>query len=46
MLRSIVITSEYADLDVPLPRGCGERLQQRHFPRLRRFSVDGQENPV
>jgi hypothetical protein len=47
-LRHIAVTSKYfpPDLPVPVPAGCGVRLRQRHFPALRRFTVDDEEHPV
>jgi hypothetical protein len=45
-LRHLAVTSEYSDLDVRVPGGCGVRLRQRHFPRLRRLTVDDEEYPV
>jgi hypothetical protein len=33
-LRHVVLSSH---IDVPVPGGCGVRLRQHHFPRLRRF---------
>jgi hypothetical protein len=51
-LRHVGITSKYYPQDlpvpvpVPVPDGCGMRLRQRHFPRLRRLTVDDEEHPV
>jgi hypothetical protein len=45
-LRHVAVTGEYPDRDVSVPRGCGVRLRERHFPRLRRLTVDDQEYPV
>jgi hypothetical protein len=45
-LRHVIVTSMCALLDVPVPDGCGVRLRQRHFPCLRRFTVDDEEYPV
>jgi hypothetical protein len=44
-LRHIAIISDYP-LDVPVPDGCGVRLRQCHFPRLRRLTVAHEEFPV
>jgi hypothetical protein len=32
--------------EVPVPDGCGVRLRQRHFPRLRRLIANDEEYPV
>jgi hypothetical protein len=45
-LRHLAVTSEESSLEVPLPGGCGVRLRQRHFPRLRRLTVGDTEYPV
>jgi hypothetical protein len=57
-LRQIAISSAYIPVagvhpaynmrepDVPVPDGCGVRLRQRHFPRLRRFTANDEEYPV
>jgi hypothetical protein len=45
-LRHVAFTRADSALDVPVPSGCGVRLRQRHFPRLRRLTVDGEEYPV
>jgi hypothetical protein len=51
-LRHVAITSKYypqnSPVPFPVPAGCGVRLRQRHFPRLRlrRLTVDDEEYPV
>jgi hypothetical protein len=46
-LRHVAITSSQdTALDGPVPDGCGVRLRQRHFPRLRRLTVKDEEYPV
>jgi hypothetical protein len=48
-LRHVAFTNECPPRvrqDVPVPNGCGVRLRQRHFPRLRRLTVDEEEYPV
>jgi hypothetical protein len=46
-LRHLAVSSETLPVDdVPVPRGCGVRLRQRHFPRLRRLTVGDTEYPV
>jgi hypothetical protein len=45
-LRHLAVTSEDSPLDVPVPRDCGVRLRQRHFPRLRRLTVGDRECSV
>jgi hypothetical protein len=44
MLRHIVVTM--SSLDVIVPAGCGVQLRQRHFPGLRRLTVDEEEYPA
>jgi hypothetical protein len=44
-LRHVAFTSECV-LDGSSPGGCGARLRQRHFPRLRRLTVAEEEYPV
>jgi hypothetical protein len=44
-LRHVVLVGlSHSPLDVP--DGCGARLRQRHFPRLRRLTMDDEEYPV
>jgi hypothetical protein len=43
-LRHVAIISKQSPLEVS--DGCGVRLRQRHFPRLRRFTIDDEEFPV
>jgi hypothetical protein len=43
-LRHLAVTSENSPLSVSAR--CGVRLRQRHFPRLRRFTVGDEEYPV
>jgi hypothetical protein len=45
-LRHFVVINWERHVDVPVPRGCGARLRQRHFPRLRRLTVDDEDYPV
>jgi hypothetical protein len=48
-LRHVVVSCEHSEsnhVDVPAPGGCGARLRQQHFPRLRRLTVDDEEYPV
>jgi hypothetical protein len=49
-LRRFRITSDDSilgvDAPVVVPSGCGVQLRQRHFPRLRRLTVDDEEYPV
>jgi hypothetical protein len=45
-LRHIAVTSTDPAMDVLVPRKCGARLRQLHFPRLRRLSVGHEEYPV
>jgi hypothetical protein len=48
-LRHVAVSGEHSPssrVDVPVPGRCGVRLRQRHFPRLRRLSVDDVEYPV
>jgi hypothetical protein len=45
-LRHLALTSMTYPLDVSVPRGCGARLRQRHFPRLRRLTVQDEDYPV
>jgi hypothetical protein len=44
-LRHVAITTEHP-LGLPVAGDCGVRLRQRHFPHLRRFSVEDAEYPV
>jgi hypothetical protein len=45
-LRHLALTSTTYPLDVSVPRGCGARLRRRHFPRLRRLTVEDEDYPV
>jgi hypothetical protein len=45
-LRHIDVTSVYLPVHVHVSDGCGERLRHRHFPRLRRLTVNDAEYPV
>jgi hypothetical protein len=45
-LRHIAVTCMQWKAGGPVPGVCGVRLRQRHFPRLRRLTVDGAEYPV
>jgi hypothetical protein len=45
-LRHLAITSESSPMGVRVPGGCGARLRQRHFPRLRRLTVEDEDYPV
>jgi hypothetical protein len=42
-LRHVALVSMHSE---PVPDGCGVRLRQRHFPRLRRLTVDDEEYSV
>jgi hypothetical protein len=44
-LRHVAFTSECV-LDVSVLSDCGVRLRERHFPGLRRLTVDDEEYPV
>jgi hypothetical protein len=55
-VRHVAITSEKISItgvyptryrvEVPVSDGCGVRLRQRHFPRLRRLTANEEEYPV
>jgi hypothetical protein len=45
-LRRVAITTIHASVDLLVPDDYGVRLRQRHFPRLRRFTVKDEEYPV
>jgi hypothetical protein len=45
MLRHVAVCVASSPVG-PVSNGCGLRLRQRHFPRLRRFTVDGDDYPV
>jgi hypothetical protein len=45
-LRDVVVTSMFHRARGPVLGECGVRLRQRHFPRLRRLTVDNEEHPV
>jgi hypothetical protein len=45
-LRHVAVTSMYREGGGPVPDVCGMRLRQRHFPRLRRLTMDDEEHPV
>jgi hypothetical protein len=45
-LRRIVVISLFRRTHSLVSRDCGVPLRQRHFPRLRRLTVDGEEFPV
>jgi hypothetical protein len=45
-LRHLAITSEHSPMGVRVSGGCGVRLRQRHFPRLRRLTVEDEDYPV
>jgi hypothetical protein len=45
-LRHVAFTRPYTALDAFAPGECGVRLRQRHFPGLRRFTVNDEEYPV
>jgi hypothetical protein len=47
--EKISVTGVYPTLhraEVPVSDGCGARLRQRHFPRLRRLTANDEECPV
>jgi hypothetical protein len=43
-LRHVVVTSIFREGGGPVPGVCG--MRQRHFPRLRRLTMDDEEHPV
>jgi hypothetical protein len=45
-LRRVAITTIHSSADLLVPDDYGVRLRQRHFPRLRRFTVKDEEYPV
>jgi hypothetical protein len=50
-LRHLVVSGEFSQVlqieaDFTAPFDCGVELRQRHFPRLRRVTVDDDEYPV
>jgi hypothetical protein len=45
-LRRIVVISLFRQTHSLASRDCSVPLRQRHFPRLRRLTVDGEEFPV
>jgi hypothetical protein len=45
-LRHVAVMSMFLQADGPVSGVCGARLRERHFPRLRRLTMDDEEYPV